>query len=652
MVYAVGSPVLIRSGDLYFDSKTNEYSCRLNLKCIGDVVIDSVLVNFLCFNKEGSSCGPVLEFRYPELNLIRDETGGKKTEFKLPYYDVASFEARLADAVLSDGTVLDFSDAEPVYLDPVPTLEEYYEDTNVADQFRVRYGDDCKKIRMDQSDLWFCVCGAVNRQEENACHSCRRPAFALKDIKADSLRAEANTRLRNEAEREDEYAKETRARKRKKRLKLALLMLPVVALAILILAAAPRALAREKAYRSAVSLLNAGNLDAAEEAFSQLETYRDTDEILAQRIPYLRAKTVMRAAREADITKLKLAGLTKSDLNDSNTTSMLLYEAAARSFESLGDYSDCAELAKSCREEIRLEQLRLTQAEYDAACELLATGNYSRAASAFNALGDFSDSAAMITECTYQKALSLFRFIENYEITKIKASVTMVPGETTVFSLPGDEALRLGNKTVDDLQAACGGDLVDVRLEDKAPDNLLPLKDVLTALFMSLGDYKDSAEFLARIEEETDYTREFYMLCQAGDLYGARDWLKAYTGEFPDRAKYEHYFDLYLKYCNSWKLHLGDSTLLPLTIGQSFSCENFSSRVILREDGAVLRLSFGDSGSLTVDLVSSLDETIFVTKDENNTVYMGAITNTGHFGYMHYNMDAILLSSCEYVPSN
>ena len=650
MVYAVGSPVLIRSGDLYFDSKTNDYSCRLNLKCIGDVVIDSVLVNFLCFNKEGSSCGPVLEFRYPELNLTRDESGGKKTVFTLPYYDVASFEARLADVVLSDGTVLDFSDAEPVDLDPVPTLEEYYEDTDVAEQFRVRYGDDCKTIRMDQADLWFCVCGAVNRKEENACHLCRRPAFALKDIKADSLRAEANTRLRNEAERETEWEKENRARKRKKRLRLALLMLPVVALAVLILAAAPRALSRERSYREAVSLLNAGNLDAAEEAFSQLETYRDTDEILALRIPYLRAKTVMQAAREADITKLKLAGLTRADLNDSNTTSMLLYEAAARSFDSLGDYADCAALSKACREEIHLEELRLLQADYDAACELLADSQYSAAAAAFDALDGFSDSVSMIIECKYQKALSLFRFIQNYEITKIKASFTMVPGETTVFSLPKEEALRLGNKTVEDLQACCGGDLVDVRLEDKAHENLLPLKDVLTALFLSLGDYKDSAEYPAKIEEETDYTRDFYMLCQAGDLYGAQEWLKAYTGEFPDRAKYEHYFDLYLKYCNSWKLKLGDSTLLPFTIGQTFSCENFSSRVILKDDGAVLRLSFGNSGSLTVDLVSSLDETIFVTKDNNNTVYMGAITNTGQFAYMHYNMDAILLSSCEYVP--
>ncbi len=643
---------MIRSGDLYLDSRSNEYYCRLKMKCIGDVSVKSVLVNFLCYNSEHASCGPVLEFRYPELNLSRDESGGQKTEFKLPYFDVSSFDVRIADVVLSDGTVLDFTDTEPVYLDPVPTLEEYYEDTDVADQFRVRYGDDCKTIRLDQADLWTCVCGAVNRQEEYSCHLCRRPAFALKDIKADSLRAEANTRLRNETEREEEQREENRIRKRRKRLKLALLLLPVVALAVLILAAAPRAFAREHAYRNAVSLLNAGNLDAAEEAFSELEAYRDTDEILSQRIPYLRAKTVMRAAREADITKLKLAGLTKSDLNDSNTTSMLLYEAAARSFESLGDYSDCAELAATCREEIRLEQLRLTQADYDAACELLAEGKFSQAAAAFNALGDFSDSVSMITECTYQKAVSLFQFIQNYEISKIKASFTMVPNETTVFSLPKEEALRLGNKTVEDLQASCGGDLVDVRLEDTASDDLLPLKNVLTSLFLSLGDYKDSAEYPAKIEEETDYTRDFYMLCQAGDLYGARDWLNAYTGEFPERARYEHYFDLYLKYCNSWKLSLGDSTLLPYTIGQNFSCENFSSRVILKDDGAVLRLSFGDAGSLTVDLVSSLDETIFVTKDENNAVYMGAITNAGKFAYMHYTMDAVLLSSCEYISAN
>ena len=219
--------------------------------------------------------------------------------------------------------------------------------------------------------------------------------------------------------------------------------------------------------------------------------------------------------------------------------------------------------------------------------------------------------------------------------------------EPSILSLSSEEALRLGSGCITELRSACGEDPTDIRLENKPTEQLIPFKDALLDLFNSLGDYKDAADFLYKIEEETDYTREFFMLCSTGDLRAASQWLQAYQGEFPDRNTWQHYLDLYLPYCADWVLYLGDSTLIPFSVGQSFSCDVVSTRVILDGKTAILRLSFGDSHSLTYDLPSELGETLFINTESSQYGFMAAITNSERFAYMCYS-DGKLISSCEY----
>lgn len=68
------------------------------------------------------------------------------------------------------------------------------------------------------------------------------------------------------------------------------------------------------------------------------------------------------------------------------------YGRAAEAFEALGDYQDSAAMAKACR--------------YEEARELMSGGDYARAITLFQALGRYQDCDDQIRECNYQLACS------------------------------------------------------------------------------------------------------------------------------------------------------------------------------------------------------------------------------------------------------
>lgn len=88
-----------------------------------------------------------------------------------------------------------------------------------------------------------------------------------------------------------------------------------------------------------------------------------------------------------------LTGCASSDYKKATETMEAKdYAAAAAAFEALGDYKDSADLALECG--------------YKNAEALLDDGEYDDAADAFEALGDYKDAEEMISECSYQKAVA------------------------------------------------------------------------------------------------------------------------------------------------------------------------------------------------------------------------------------------------------
>ena len=434
-----------------------------------------------------------------------------------------------------------------------------------------------------------------------------------------------------------------------------ILLLPAVLL-ILLIAAAPGAVHRERQYREAVQLLESGDLSEAEQILTELPSYRDSNDLRTRRIPYLRACELLDAADAGDESMLEPAGISRSSINEETTVSMLLYQAASNAFTELQGYEDSDAKKEECllgiqSEKKKLEQKALQEKEaaYQDALELLNQNHYSEALARFTDLRDFSDSAERVLECRYRKAVSIYQFLCRYDVSRIYASVSMDPSQNSIFSLPSEEALRLGGGCVEDLRSSCGGDPTDVRLEDKPDKKMKLLKDELSDIFKALGNYSDSNEYPARILAETDYTKDFFMLCSTGDLSAAQKWLKEYGGVFPDRKTWQDLLDLYLPFCGHWVLYLGDSGLLPFTLGQNFTCMSVSTRVLLNRDSVLLRLSFGDGDVFQIDLPSEFGQTFFHRTDLQSGIYMAGVNN-GHFVYMRYDSNWQLISSSDFIP--
>ena len=436
-------------------------------------------------------------------------------------------------------------------------------------------------------------------------------------------------------------------------------IIPAILLLILLIAAAPGAIYREHHYRSAMNALHEGDLTAAQDLLADIPMYRDSETILNSEIPYIKADGLMAAAESGDSSMLETAGYSAADLKEDTTVSMLLYRSAGEAFEALGDYKDSASRSEECRagverearmlrEQAEEELRRQHQETYDHAVSLLDSGAYSEALSVFESLGDFSDSQKMASECLYRKAVALYQFLTHYDVSRIYAGISTDPDGTSIFSLSTAEALRLGSSFVDELRDACGKDKYDIRLEDTPGTNLMLLKDALSEMFLSLGDYADSASYPQQIAEVTDYTRDFFMLCSTGDLDGAQSWLYSFDGEFSDRDRWQGLLNLYLPYCGYWELYSGSPDLLPYTIDQSFQALSMSSRVILTRDSALLRLSFGPDQEYNIDLPCELGDTSFVA-DLDTGFYMAALNN-GHFVYHRYDSDWNPLSSCDFIP--
>ena len=642
ILYAPGAPVWITGGKLLRTSDGLLYAA-LTLQVIDAAALRSVTAAIQPLDAEGAPVGLELPYRY-RVKAERDARFGEAEPILLPVEEAASFRVRVTRA--------DFVGGESWRCDapwsPLPaqeTLEEHYGDAALADQFRIRYGADCRFAIHPVEDLWLCTCGAPNRAAEAGCHRCHRVRSALESVSRDALRGESESRARREPIRLEEAKAANRSLMRRLLLAAAI-VLPVLILVIGLLIAVPRELERKNLYEGAQWLAGIGEFEEARAAFASLGDYRDSAEMAGKGLDYLRACELRRRGELDDPSALQMIGRTRSDLDEDTTAAMLLFDAAREEFEALGDYRDSAEQADACGDALEESRRALIRCAYDRAEALLESGKLSAARAAFLALGDTGRAA----EPVYRKAAALTDFIRRYNIRGIYASLSMEEGEMSHFSMAKDKALTLGSQSVTDLLASCGEDPAELQLEDEPGAGQIPLDQAVIRLLESIDDYRDSAELLSAIAEATDYTREFYTLCESGDIFGAYEWLLQYDGSFEDRESWLSDLERYMPYCAAWDLYLGDPSVIPLTLGRNESCTSFRSRVLIRDGVATLRLT-DSGGEYSVDLTADQGSDRFYNDNDDTAHYLVVITKAGHMSYLKYSGSGKLISSCEYEPA-
>lgn len=642
--FCPGSPLIICAGALLLDNYSRKLLVQLKFKNIDDRVISSVKINITMLDSAGRALGEAAEYQYLDLHVRRDEEFGQKTAFVLQSSNVRSYSVAVSEILFEDSTQWIWDNSPWFPLEPVPSLAEALGDEELAAQYRIRYGLDCEFEPQEQQGLWFCTCGGVNHIEERSCHSCHRVFSALKDVNLSSLRSECEDRLKAEDEQQLEEVECTKE-KRKNRRSLCLALIPLIIILAFVAAFVPGEVKKARAYQHAESLLSSGRYDEAAIAFEALGNYRNSAVQIDKNIPYEIALNVMACAEKGSAEGLKLIDVSPSSLKEDDNISLILYQAAAERFAALGAYRDSVQNQQLCLDAINNIHNADLQGEYDKAAELLKQNSYLEARDAFKALGDFSDSGEMVKEAVYQKALALYAFMEDHDIKSVYAKISTDTQTATQFSLSKDAALDRAEGFVTELKDACGHDKADISLDDEMPQDFLPYEEAVIKLFASLGDYKDSADYIPKIKDLCDYTKGFFTLVNGGDVKGAYDWLIAYEDQFENRERWLELLELYMPFCDTWSFSTGDTSLIPTAAGKTQPCKSITSSVVVGLDTVTLRIHVTGDEEYDYQFIAEAGKTTFNNSDSQPYTYLAAISVLNRLAFMKYNSGTMISSS-------
>lgn len=199
LLYTAGSPVIIEAGALLKDNQYNSAVAQLKFKNISDTVIKAISVRIFTLDTAQRPLGEPIIFQYLDSSAKRDENFGQDVPVVLPDPVTRAFYASVKEIVFENNEVWNGSDDIWQPLPAAVPLNDFFKDSEMTKQFKLRYGSDCSVCPVQIGDLWYCTCGKINHINEFACHSCGKNANELFHVDLGSLASEKEERLRKEA---------------------------------------------------------------------------------------------------------------------------------------------------------------------------------------------------------------------------------------------------------------------------------------------------------------------------------------------------------------------------------------------------------------------------------------------------------------------
>ncbi len=211
-LYCPGAPVVLAAGRVLEDRKLPRLVAQLKFKSIDPRPIAALSITLQCLDDSGV-LGSV-PFTYKDLSVQRGDVFGQYTAIVLPWEDIRSVRLEALEICFMDGSAWTAS-VEAVWteLPPFQTLETAVPDPErLALSRRELPGGRYAYVARD--GLWYCTCGAVDRDEESRCHRCGRDralsaryaepeglaALLQERREAEARRAAAREQARQEAE--------------------------------------------------------------------------------------------------------------------------------------------------------------------------------------------------------------------------------------------------------------------------------------------------------------------------------------------------------------------------------------------------------------------------------------------------------------------
>ena len=516
--YSIGSPLLIVAGALLKDNFTGKILAQIKLKNISQKTIKLVKLLVQPLDSINKPLGKAVEMQYLDLEAVRDSEFGQREPILLPDNTTRAIEVIVTEVYFADNSTWTMPTEATWFSLPKLNPREHFK-SELEKQFRMTYGQDYAYVPERIEDLWYCACGAINKENEAYCHFCSRDYLefssidiaALEVAKEDRLReeqaaAEAAKRERRKKEKEAEIASIARA-KRKKKIGLIGGISVIIIAAIVMLVT--KFIIPNAQYKEALALTENKDYDTAYTYFISLGKFKDSESLAKEALQLKDYDKSLEFIEneEYDLADSLLVGL--GDFKDSETLllenryakalSLLELKAHDEAYiilSELGDYKDSSTL--------------ILDNKYDRALEFIENEKYDLADSLLIGLGDFKDSETLLLENKHAKALSLLE-------------LKVYDDAYTILSELGDykdsSTLILDNKY------------------DRALEFIENKKyDLADSLLISLDDFKDSETLLYEraltLIEAKQYKKAYNLLTHLDDFKDSRELLLPVTYQY------------------------------------------------------------------------------------------------------------------------
>ena len=425
-LYAEGSPVLIAAGALLKDNNNGTILAQLKLQNISATEIKAATVRISSFDTLGQPIGESIVHQYLDVKAERDNSFGQREPVKLAESSARAFSALVTEVIFSDNSIWSSNDTPWEPLEGARELEKAIEDPELLKQYRLAWGKDCKFTCAEVKDLWYCTCGALNRQEEETCYKCRRQKADLLAVNLNELSVQRDARLEQEqAEREQKAKKDSENRKKLK--KLSIIAAAIVAVCIVAALLFSNVIQPKLKLNRAMDLIESGDYDSA---YALLEELGKSELITSN----------MRD-RAMDLLENKdydAAYVLLEELGDIDTIKTSKHERGKELLKS-GDY----ETAYNLLEEVG-DNDAVIASKYDRAKESIAEEDYSNALDLLDNL-NYKDSEDIITEILSKPA--------SWQTRSVGDTIIMGSYEQDNDTSNGNEAIEwlILDKTADGL---------------------------------------------------------------------------------------------------------------------------------------------------------------------------------------------------------
>ena len=276
--YCPGAPIIIEAGALLKDNQTGKIIAQLKFKNISSSTIRALTVKISATDVVGAEVAGVDNFQYLDLNVGRDGEFGQQTPIVLPDATARSFTCQCLSAVLGDKTIWNCIENTKWVPLPKPCALASKMGAPLAEQYKRDTTSKAQYIPVEHDGLWSCACGALNHANEQVCHSCRGSKVSLFGaLNIEKLQA-------NKKKHDDVIAAEKAAVAEAERIRAAknkkIAIIAAVALVLLIgiSVLTSEVIMPAVKYNNAISMMDEGKYEDAQEIFLKLEDYKDSPE--------------------------------------------------------------------------------------------------------------------------------------------------------------------------------------------------------------------------------------------------------------------------------------------------------------------------------------------------------------------------------------